>query len=91
MSAVGGIHGPIIQHGHSTGHTAVLDMQVAGADTAERNAHNGIARALQLGLRLVDQLELAVGYVGVGEQNKFIYNYLLLNCNHYIILANFQE
>jgi hypothetical protein len=24
----------------------VLDMQVAGADTAERNAHNGIARAL---------------------------------------------
>ena len=27
-------------------HAAVLDMQVAGADTAERNAHNGIARAL---------------------------------------------
>ena len=32
--------------GHSTRHTAVLDMQVAGADTTERNAHNGIARAL---------------------------------------------
>ena len=47
-------------------HAAVLDMQVAGADTTERNAHNGITRTLQFGLRLVDQLELAVGYVGVG-------------------------
>ena len=52
---------------HSTQHTAMLDMQVAGADTAERNAHNGIARTLQLGLRFVDQLELAGGYVSVGE------------------------
>ena len=55
--------------GHSMRHTAVLDVQVAGADTAERNAHNGIARALQFGLRLVDLLELAVGYVGIGEHN----------------------
>jgi hypothetical protein len=46
-------------------------MPVAGADTAERNAHNGIARALQLGLRFVDQLELAVGYVGVSEHYDF--------------------
>ena len=52
---------------HSAEHTAVLDMQVAGADTAERNTHNGITRALQFGLWLVDQLELAVGYVGIGE------------------------
>ena len=51
--------------GHSTRHTAVLDMQVASANTAERNAHNGITQALQLGLRLVNQLKLAVGYVGV--------------------------
>ncbi len=57
--------------GHSTRHTAVLDMQVAGADTAERNAHNGITRALQLGLRLVDQLEPAGGYVGVGEHKMY--------------------
>ena len=48
-------------------HAAVLDMQVAGANTAERNAHNGITRTLQFGLRLVDQLKLAVGYVGVSE------------------------
>ena len=39
---------------YSTRHTAVLDMQVAGANTAKRNAHNGITRALQLRLRLVD-------------------------------------
>ena len=32
--------------GYSTGHTAVLDMQVASANTAERNAHNGITRTL---------------------------------------------
>ena len=46
-------------------------MQVAGANTAERNAHNGITRALQSGLRLVNQLKLAVGYVGVGEHGLF--------------------
>ena len=57
--------------GHGTRHTAVLDMQVAGADTAERNAHNGITRALQLGLRLVDKFELARGYVGVSEHSYF--------------------
>ena len=51
-------------------HAAVLDMQVAGADTAERNAHNGITRTLQLGLWLVDKFELAVGYVGVGKHNN---------------------
>jgi hypothetical protein len=44
-------------------------MQVAGANTTERNAHNGITRALQFGLRLVDQLELAMGYVGAGFHN----------------------
>jgi hypothetical protein len=32
------------------------------------------SRALQLGLRLVDQLELAKGYVGVGEHGNFIYD-----------------
>ena len=37
-------------------------QQICGLCTA----HNGIARALQFGLRLVDRLELAVGYVGVG-------------------------
>ena len=31
---------------NGTGHTAVFDMQIAGADTTERNAHNSIARAL---------------------------------------------
>jgi hypothetical protein len=46
-------------------------MQVAGADTAKRNAHNSITRALQFGLRLIDQLELAVGYVGVSEHYDF--------------------
>jgi hypothetical protein len=51
----------------------VLDMQVAGANTTERNAHNGITRALQFGLRLVNQLKLAVGYVSVGEHCKSIY------------------
>jgi hypothetical protein len=49
----------------------VLDMQVAGANTAKRNAHNGITRALQFGLRLIDKLELAWGYVGVGEHKIF--------------------
>ena len=44
-----------------TRHTAMLDMQVAGADAAECNAHNGIARALQLRLRLVDKFKLAGG------------------------------
>ena len=47
-------------------------MHVAGADTTKRNAHNGIAQALQFGLRLVNQLELTVGYVGVGEHNVLI-------------------
>jgi hypothetical protein len=28
---------------------------------------------LQLGLRLVDQLELAVGYVGIGEHNIYVF------------------
>ena len=65
-------------------------MQVAGADTAERNAHNGIARALQLGLRLIDQLELAAGYVGVGEHNNLFkrnYFFCFLVFTH-IIVAN---
>ena len=57
--------------GHSTRRASVLDMQVAGANTAERNAHNGITRTLQFGLRFVNQLELAGGYVGVGE-HRFI-------------------
>ena len=40
--------------GHSTRHTAVLDMQIAGVDTAECIAHNNIKRTLQFGLRLVN-------------------------------------
>ena len=39
---------------HRTRHTAVLNMQIAGANTAKRNAHNGISRVLQLGFWLVD-------------------------------------
>jgi hypothetical protein len=38
---------------------------------------------LQFGLRLVDKFELAGGYVGVGEHNKFIYN-----SNVYLILLS---
>ena len=74
---------------NGTRHTAVLDMQVAGADTAERNAHNGIARALQLGLRLVDKFELAMGYVSVGEHSiivlLFVLIFRLTDTLHYII------
>ena len=33
------------------------------------------SRALQFGLRLVNQLELAVGYVGVGEHCYFLPNF----------------
>ena len=36
---------------------------------AQRNAHNGITRVLQPELWFGDQLELAVGYVGIGEHN----------------------
>ena len=50
-------------------------MHVAGANTAERNAHNGITRALQSGLRLINQLKLAMGYVGVGEHKTITVNY----------------
>ena len=63
-------------------HTTVLDMQVAGADTAERNAHNGITRALQLGLRLVDKLELAGGYVGVGEHSNYSISQMSLTISY---------
>ena len=34
-------------------HAAVLDMQVASTDAAQRYAHNGVARIFQLRLRLV--------------------------------------
>ncbi len=44
-------------------------MKVASADTTERNTHNGITRVLSFGLRLINKLELAVGYVDVGEHN----------------------
>ena len=42
-------------------------------DLTERNAHNGITQTLHSVLRHVDQLKLAVEYVGVGEHNKSIY------------------
>ena len=45
----------------------LLDEVRASDKTYILVAHNGIARALQFGLRLIDQLELAGGYVGVGE------------------------
>ena len=48
------------------GHAAVLDMQVAGADTRERHAHDGVARILQGGFRLVEQSEPAVFDIGIG-------------------------
>lgn len=41
---------------------------------AQRNAYNGITRVLQPGLWFVDQLELAVGYVGIGEHNYMNYS-----------------
>ena len=47
-------------------HAAVLDMQVAGADTAQRYAHNGIARIFQLRLRFVQQLELSSFDISIG-------------------------
>ena len=60
--------------------SAVLDMQVASANTTERNAHNGIARTLQFGLWLVYQRELAGGYVGVG------FHYL---CKRFSVLGRY--
>ena len=51
---------------HGAGHAAVLDMQVAGADTAQRHAHNRIARIFQLRLRFVQQLELSSFDISIG-------------------------
>ena len=48
------------------GHAAVFDMQVAGADARERHAHDSVARILQGGFRLVEQLEPPVCDIGIG-------------------------
>ena len=47
-------------------HAAVFDMQVAGAYARERHAHDGVARILQGGVRLVEQLEPPVFDIGIG-------------------------
>nr|DAL56230.1 MAG TPA_asm: hypothetical protein [Caudoviricetes sp.] len=47
-------------------YAAVLDMQVAGADAAQRDAHQCIARIEQYGNGFVAQREMAVSDVGTG-------------------------
>ena len=46
-------------------HAAVLDMQIAGADTAEGYADDGIAGGLQDGFRLFEQFEVSGTDIGV--------------------------
>ena len=49
------------------------------------------SRALQFGLRLVDKLELAGGYVSVGEHNYFFINFFKFStdiCFLKIVLCN---
>ena len=51
--------------GHGARHGAMLDMQVAGADAGERDAHNRVPRVAQSGHRLVQQGEMPLFYIGV--------------------------
>ena len=52
--------------GHGTGYGTVLDVQVAGADRAQRHPHDGIPGIDDLRLRLVQQRKMVVFYVGQG-------------------------
>ena len=53
--------------GNGSRHAAVLDMQIAGADTAECDPDNRVARVLQFRYRLLNQSEFSFFYIGVGE------------------------
>ena len=46
--------------GHSAGHRAVLDVQIAGANGAQRYPHNGIPRGLQRRFGLIHKGKFAV-------------------------------
>ena len=51
--------------GHGTGHAAVLDVQVARTDAAQRDAHQGVMRVFQLGHGLLPQFEAPVLHVSI--------------------------
>lgn len=52
--------------GNGPGHAPVLDVQVAGADGAQRHPDNGVARVLQRGLGLIQQRKPAGLHIGQG-------------------------
>ena len=58
----------LVAHGdarHGPGHAAVLDVQVTGADTAQRHAYKGVCRFENRGFGLVDKLKPAFIYIGI--------------------------
>ena len=52
--------------GYGTWYTSVFDVEVAGADTSQGDAYQGILRVFQLGDRFLQQGELAVLDVSIG-------------------------
>jgi hypothetical protein len=64
--------------GNGPGHRAVLDMQIAGADTAQSHPNHRISGVKDRGLRLVHEGKFAVFNVGQGFHGvylQFIWNY----------------
>ena len=51
--------------GHGAGHAAVLDVEVAGADAGEGDAHDGVAGILEDRLRFFQEGKLALFNVGI--------------------------
>ena len=53
--------------GHRPGHRAVLDVQVTGADAAQRHFDDGVPIVQQYGLGLFHQFKQSLSDIGIGE------------------------
>ena len=51
---------------HGAGHASVADVEVAGADARQRDAHDGVARVFQYGPGLLPKFEAALFYICIG-------------------------
>ena len=53
--------------GHGPGHAAVANVQVAGADAGQRDAHDGVPAVLEGGAGFFHEFKAAPADVGIGE------------------------